>query len=575
MNRLDSSQVQIIHGIPPEAEKGTVCAFDTEWFEMEKHRLHRPHGIFASMACTYDGKTVYYISDVSDIPEFLSRISKALWVGHNIAFDIRQLRMFANIGPRKSVWDTMLIDQIRFRGYYDSFGLNDLYRRYCIGYLDKNVRTSYEHKSNKNENKLSSEMIVYGALDVVATYQVAIKQREQIDDDDLWIWQNIERPFMWVLLDIGGVKLDVERWIQIAEQKGEISGRIWKSCLEKYGINIRSPKQILQFFRDNNINLDSTNVSVLTEQVKKHPIIKEILEYRKPAKGSSTYGIRWIDEYVEDNDLVYASWNQMGARSGRMSCSSPNLQNIPTRTEPVYRECFIAEDNHSLIISDWSSQEPRITAFFSQDEKLIDIFRSGKDIYVSVGYHVFDEVFDEKDPRRKDMKALVLGLTYGMTKYGLASKINVPEGKDAVEYAQHLIDRFMYKFPGVKKYIDSKIKQAYSIGYVTTIYGRKCWISPYEKGIERDAPNYPVQGSAADAMKLAAISIHFEGKRLFGYPIIKMFVHDELVCSVRDEDVDSAVNLINSVMVRVAEEMHVGIPAKASISIAKSWAGKS
>lgn len=559
MKRLTANDISLVHGLPPVLSKHDMCSFDTEWFEMQKDRLHRPHGRFASMACTIDGHTVYYITDEKLIPEFMERISPALWTGHNLAFDIRQLRMFTDILPRKRIWDSMLVEQIRFRGYYDDFGLNDLARRYLGVYLDKSQQRLFEFFGD-----LSDEQVVYGALDVAAQWMIAQKQREQIDEQDLWIWQNIERPFMWLLLDIKGIKLDVNKWMKIAAEKGDAASKIWQECYDDYGINIRSPKQLLQFLNEHRIN--STNVATLTANINKHPIIQKVLDYRKPAKGSSTYGASWVDDYVEDDGLVYASWNQMGARSGRMSCSSPNLQNIPVRTDPIYRECFVAEDGEQLIISDWSSQEPRITAFFSQDEKLIAIFRSGDDIYCSVGYHIFGEKFDKKDPRRKDMKALVLGLTYGMTKYGLAEKISVPEGKNAIDYAQFLIDTFMQEFPGVKKYIQDKIKQARQFGYVTTIYGRKCWISPYERGLERDACNYGVQGSAADAMKLAAIQI--------GAKYVRMFIHDELVCSAPKQEVNAVVTLINDIMVSVAEQMHPGVPSAVSIGVGSAWSAK-
>jgi hypothetical protein len=288
--------------------KQDMCAFDSEWFGMDKARLHRPGGTFASMACTIDGHTVYYITDEKLIQEFMERIAPALWTGHNLAFDIRQLRMFTDVLPRKRVWDTMLVEQIRFRGYYDDFALNDLARRYLGIYVDKTQQKSFGKPTMVAEDRqypvgldqdgciscacghlskeeilslhgwdvsadavadeefydmcdvikdrilggelfsvtratdvasysLTKEQIVYGALDVASQWMIAKEQREQIDEQDLWIWQNIERPFMWLLLDIKGIRLDTEKWMKIATEKGDIAAKAWQECNDEYGIN--------------------------------------------------------------------------------------------------------------------------------------------------------------------------------------------------------------------------------------------------------------------------------------------------------------------------------------------------
>lgn len=222
-----------------------------------------------------------------------------------------------------------------------------------------------------------------------------------------------------------------------------------------------------------------------------------------------------------------------------------------------------------LIIADWSAQEPRITAFLSADNELIEIFNSGKDIYIEIGYKIFGERFGKKDKRRDVMKSLILGLSYGMTKWGLAEKI----GYD-VDAAQELIDKFFDEFPGVYKYIQEQIKMARKRGYVESISGRKIWISPYDSGLERNAPNYPIQSSGADCMKIAANQFRKQWMSLHGVNPLRLFVHDELIAEVPDDLADEAKELLEKVMVNVAETIHDGIPAKAEVYIGDNWGAK-
>lgn len=222
-----------------------------------------------------------------------------------------------------------------------------------------------------------------------------------------------------------------------------------------------------------------------------------------------------------------------------------------------------------LVIADWSAQEPRIIAFLSHDDGLIEIFNSGKDIYIEIGYRVFGERFDKRDKRRDQMKALVLGLSYGMTKWGLAEKI----GCDT-DYAQELIDKFFDEFPGVKEYITEQIKLARKQGYVESANGRKIWISPYDSGLERNAPNYPIQSTGADCMKIAANQFRKQWMKLHGVNPLRLFVHDELVAEVPDELADEAAKLLEKVMVNVAETIHEGIPGKADVYVGDAWSSK-
>jgi DNA polymerase-1 len=452
-------------------------------------------------------------------------------------------------------------------GYYYRFGLNDLFRRYCGMYLPKTEWKSFGKK--QEQNALTDAQLTYSAHDVVALWMVYQKQKEIISERDQQIWERIERPFLWTLCDQHGITLDVEKWNEIADGKEATSTELYEQIQKEHGVNVRSPKQLLALLQSLKVKVTSTNRTALEAVKGKHPIVDTILKYRKPAKGASTYGRSWSDEWVEADGKVWCSYKQIGTVTARLASANPNLQNIPTREDPRYRDCFIAMPGHSLIIADYASQEPRITAYFSQDEALMEIFNCGGDIYCDVGEHVFGEKFDKKDPRRKDMKALVLGLSYGMTKIGLAVKIEKDEN-----YAQHLIDTFFEKFPGVRRYINDQIASVKKRGYVTTIYGRKIWISPHASGLERDAPNYSIQASAADATKMAATGFRKEWRKRYGVNPIRLYVHDEIVAEVPTEQAEEASNVLENCMVSVAGSMTVGVPALADVHIGPTWASK-
>lgn len=339
MNQIYKRDVIIHKGeLPPEYFEWDAVAADLEMWEQDTNRLHRPHGIFASLACTGDGKNVYIIFDEKQIAEFLANINKSLWIFHNASYDLKQLRRFTSIPDRKNIWDTMLVDLIRYSGYYDRFALDDLFRRYCGIYLPKEERKSFSAKLDG----MTEEQIFYAACDIVATWRIYQEQSKQVDENDLYVWENIERPMLWTLLDTGGITIDKEKWLEIAQSKENTASTIYDELAAKYNINVRSPKQLLAFLQGEGLDIESTGKAELKKHEKEHEIIPFILTYRKPAKGASTYGKKWAEEWIEEDGRVYTSYRQIGTVTGRLASSNPNLQNIPIRDEPIYRECFVA-----------------------------------------------------------------------------------------------------------------------------------------------------------------------------------------------------------------------------------------
>lgn len=574
MNQINPKDLKIINKLPPVAKKGDKVAFDSEFFHMEKARLHRPHGTLAFLGCTYDGETVYWIDDPDQVQEFFERIDKAVWIGHNLKFDINQLRRWAKIPPRNLLYDTMLIEQIRFSGYYSDFGLNDLVRRYLGVYLSKDVRSEFAESDT-----LSSEQLGYSAVDVAATWRVYKEQRAQIDDNDLNIWKDIELPFLWVLLGMKGIRLDVNKWLALAEKNEKTAQEIqakygeWQEVQGKrsvkkefHGVNLNSPAQVKAHFKSLGWNIASTNaeelekISMGDEKDAGVLFANDLLVYRTCAKRASTYGKSFIDDYVEEDGRIYGDVFQMGAETGRTSSRNPNLQNQPHEFE--YRDCFVAGEGNCIIVADWGSQEPRVAAYLSQDEGLIDALNSEEKLYIRIARDALGISITKQSDEYTHIKSTILGLFYGMSAFGLSKRIGVTPDE-----AQEMIDSILAAYPGIAEYMR---QQKRAKDFVQSIYGRKIWLNKYSYQWERNALNAPIQGSAADAMKIAAARF----VEVFGSNPIRLLVHDEICIEVSDDNCESAKEILIKCMISVAEEMHEGIKGSVDPFSGNSWGCK-
>lgn len=583
INQINPHSLKIINSLPPVAQKGDKISIDSEFFGQTKSRLHRPHGTMAYLGCSFDGETVYYITDDSQVQEFYNRIDAGVHIYVHAKYDITQLRRFAHLPQRKLLWDCMLIEQIMYSGYYTDFGLADLARRYLGIYMSKEIRKEFSESDT-----LSNEQIEYASVDVVATWRVYKAQREIIDENDLQIWKEIELPFLWTILSMGGVKLDTQRWTALAEKNGQKAKEIqseygqWKTIELKgmptrtkktskevfEGVNLNSPKQVKEYLWGMGYKVTNTDEEALSKLADEHvQFATDVLAYRKYAKRASTYGKKFVEDYVEEDGKIYADIYQVGAETGRTSCRAPNLQNQPHEFE--YRDCFIAEDGNVMIVADWGSQEPRIAAYLSQDEKLIAALNGTEKLYIAVARDVLGKTITKDSPEYTHIKSTVLGIFYGMSAKGLAARIGCSE-----EQAQEMIDAFLDAYPGVKEYMD---RQKKAQDYVTSIYGRKIWLNKYSYQWERNALNAPIQASAADAMKIAAyrfVNKSGDIDNRSDLSPLKLLVHDEIVVSC-EEDMKSVIKLsLEKVMVEVSEEMHEGIKGVAEVYEGRSWAAK-
>lgn len=560
MKQLSPRDIIIQYAIPPKVGKDAKVAIDLELFGMENGHLHRPTGRFASAAFCINGKDAYIITNPELLIPAFENIQDATQIFHNAHFDAFHLRRWMPYPKRNKIWDTMIVDQEMWAGYYYDFSLKALARRYLDVYMEKEVREEFTEAT-----EMTKEMLEYAAIDVVATHQIYQKQREQMTEADLNVWKNIDRPALWTVLAMSGSKLDTEAWCELARSK---QARVDAIKAKYPDVLLSSWQQVLKRLKElGYTDLKSTKEDNLKGLVDECEFVRDLLEFRGLAKAMSTYGENWVQNHVEADGRVYSNFHVCGAATGRFSSSEPNVENIPRRDGPEFRRCFIAGDGNVLIDADWSSQEPRIAAYLSQDGRMIDIFRSGKDIYIEACRLMYDgREITKKDPfRNSRMKPTVLGASYGLTPQGMSLKYQVP-----LEEAEDLMARFWEAFPDLKKWADEQKKIR---DYVTTIYGRKYWLNSYQGNhSENNSLNSPIQGSAGDALKIAAHRFLEKWGWSDENSVLVNLVHDEMLVEVPEELQGAASQLLRETMIEVAEEMTDGVPADVEIGIGKDWA---
>ena len=374
------------------------------------------------------------------------------------------------------------------------------------------------------------------------------------------VYKELELPLLPVLsrMERNGVLLDV---IMLAKQSKQLTQRLKELELEIYEIageefNIGSPKQ-LQVILFEKLELPiisktpkgqpSTAESVLQELANDYPLPKLILEYRSLSKLKSTYTDKLPQQVEPTTGRVHTSYHQAVAATGRLSSSDPNLQNIPVRTEEGrrIRQAFVAPSGYKMVAADYSQIELRIMAHLSGDKGLLDAFSQGLDVHSATAAEVFGVSVDEvsKDQRRS-AKAINFGLIYGMSAFGLAKQLDISRPE-----AQEYVDLYFKRYPGVKEYMEQTKEKAKEDGFVETVFGRRLYLHEInaKNGMrrqyaERTAINAPMQGTAADIIKLAMINL--DKKIETGKLDMRMImqVHDELIFEIKESQVDDAID---------------------------------
>jgi len=434
--------------------------------------------------------------------------------------------------------------------------------------IDKKLLVDYMCSAASNLSKLKDKLMSF------------IKEMEMED-----LLKNVEIPLIEVLksMEVYGFTLDKDVLRSISKEIDEKTDKIVKDIYDAagYEFNINSTKQLSEFLFDK-LNLPaikktktgySTDMEVLAELISYNDIVGEIIEYRQLMKLKSTY----IDGFIpimDENNRVHSTFKQTVAATGRISSTEPNLQNIPVREEfgRRIRKAFVSSYEDGLIISaDYSQIELRVLAHLSEDEKLIESFLNNEDIHLRTASEVFkvskEEVTSEM---RRRAKAVNFGIVYGISDYGLSKDLKISR-KEAKEY----IDNYFDRYKGVKNYIDSIVKFAKENGYVTTILNRRRYIPEINSKNfnqrsfgERMAMNTPIQGSAADIIKMSMVKVYNELKERGLKSRLILQVHDELIIDTHPDEVEIVKELLKSIMENIIK---LKVPLVVDIGQGKNW----
>ena len=426
----------------------------------------------------------------------------------------------------------------------------------------------------------------YSCEDSDATLRLKeIFEKELFDKELDELFKKIELPLVDVLSEMErhGVKIDArllkKTSVEIEKELEDLVTSIYKIAGKEFNIN--SPKQLSQIlFVDLQLPVIkktktgySTDVGVLQSLALEHPLPKEILRYRELSKLKSTY-VDALPEMVNPRTgRLHTSFNQTVTATGRLSSSNPNLQNIPIKTEQgrLVRKAFIAEKGNLILSCDYSQIELRILAHLSGDEELVSAFEKDKDVHVHTASLIFD--VEEKDvtpEQRSTAKTVNFGIVYGISAFGLSRSLQTDPAS-----AQLFIDSYFERYPRVKLYMEDKIEEARDAGYVTTLFNRRRYIPEINTGsvreqqqAERIAINAPIQGSAADLIKIAMIDIHDEIKKKGLSSIMTLQVHDELVFEVPEKEMKLMQDLVKT---RMEQAVKLAVPVKVSVKYGKNW----
>ena len=512
---------------------------------------------------------------------------KSLKVGQNIKYDMIVLQNYG-VEVKGPLFDTMVahyVLQPELRHGMDY--LAEIYLHYQTIHIEELIGP--KGKNQKNMRDLAPEAIYqYACEDADVTLKLKnILEKELKENGAEQLFYEIEMPLVPVLVNIesNGVLLDTEALKQSSKhfttQMEAIEQEIYQLAGEKF--NIASPKQVGEVLFDKLKIIDKakktktgqyvTSEEVLESLRHKHPVVEKILEHRGLKKLLSTY-IDALPQLINPRTgRVHTSFNQTVTATGRLSSSNPNLQNIPIRDEngKEIRKAFIPDEGALFFSADYSQIELRIMAHLSEDKNMIDAFLSGYDIHAATAAKVYKTDIKEVNPdMRRKAKTANFGIIYGISVFGLAERMNV-DRKEAKE----LIDGYFETYPQVKAYMDKSIEVAREKGYVETIFHRKRFLPDINSRnavvrgyAERNAINAPIQGSAADIIKVAMARIYERFKREGLKAKMILQVHDELNFSVPVEEKERVEQVVIEEMEK-AYRMHV--PLKADCGWGKNW----
>jgi len=501
-------------------------------------------------------------------------------VMHHARFDLRFL-LGLGLAVRSPV-DTLLNQQLLDNGRGPSgLSLAELTRRELGIVLDKSERSSF---IGMRDGAFSEAQLEYSRRDLLATYQVFMRQVQRIVRDQLTEVAAIEASALnaFAAMEQVGLAVDVAGW-QVLTDQAERERLQARAVLDE----IFRPVADLDLFRSVNINYESDAVlrdhlarlGIKVDSTSRHvllqldqPVGPAIVAYREAAKVVSTYGAGFLSFVHPRDGRIHAHFRQIGASTGRVSCADPNLQNIPK--DSAFRACIRAPDGRQMVTADYAACELRILAQASGDRTFLEALRRGDDLHSVVASDMFGvPVSKTENPElRGRAKAINFGLVYGMGAAGLAAQVGC--GQDE---AERLLDRYFQKYPGVKRYLDDSVRRALSDGSSRTLTGRRLWYPREDLAsadaagrIGRVAKNMPIQGTSADITKLAMARLHDLLHRCAPDAAIVNCVHDEIVVECGDGTIVAP--LVRQAMEEAEAEILPDVPPAVDVVVDSCWA---
>ena len=508
-------------------------------------------------------------------------------IGQNLKFDINVLARYG-IEVKGPIFDTMLAHYLL---YPDQRHNMDAMAENYLNYSPVSIETLIGKKGKEQGTMADAPLIdlaEYAAEDSDITLQLKkalapeIKQNGQES-----LLMDVEGKLIYVLSDMerAGVKIDTDVLkdlsVGLADEIVEIEKEVYQSAGEPF--NMSSPQQLGKILFEK-LKLDpkakktktgqwATGEEVLSRMVDDHPIVSQILEFREMQKLKSTY-IDSLPLLIAEDGRVHTSFNQAVAATGRLSSTNPNLQNIPVRTARgrEIRKAFIAGDSDRMVMSvDYSQIELRIMAHFAEDATMIEAFRQGKDIHTITASKIYKVPVEQVDgDMRRKAKTANFGIIYGISAFGLSQRLRIPRKE-----AQDLIDAYFTEFSSIKRYMDSVVSMAREQRFVSTLLGRRRYLADInshnqtQRGFaERNAINAPIQGSAADLIKLAMIDVHkwMKAENLQSKMVLQ--VHDELVFDAVNSELDLLKEMIPKFM---SNAMPMKVPVEVGLGVGLNW----
>ncbi|MDO1513452.1 DNA polymerase I [Maribacter confluentis] len=509
-------------------------------------------------------------------------------IGQNLKYDIKVLDKY-NIDVKGPLFDTMLAHYLinpDMRHNMDV--LSETYLNYTPISITELIGKKGKNQLNMRDVPLEKQT-EYAVEDADITYQLAQQFRPELKEANTEkLFNDIEIPLLRVLADmeLEGINLDKEFLNSLSQDLNDdiatLEAKIYEVAGEEF--NIGSPKQLGEILFDKLKLVDkpkktktgqySTAEDVLSYLAKDHEIIQNVLDYRGLAKLKSTY-VDALPEQVEPSTgRVHTDYMQTVAATGRLSSNNPNLQNIPIRTERgrQVRKAFVPRDeNYTLLAADYSQIELRIIAALSEETTMIEAFKNGEDIHASTASKVFGVPLEEVTrEQRSNAKTVNFGIIYGVSAFGLSNQTNLSRSE-----AKELIDTYYKTYPKLRNYMSEQVDFARENGYVQTILGRRRYLKDINGSnamvrgaAERNAVNAPIQGSAADIIKIAMINIHkkLEEKKFKTKMLLQ--VHDELVFDVYKTELDELKHLIKAEMENAYK---IAVPLDVEVGVGDNW----